>query len=104
MRAVVVLLTLALIACASSPSSVQIVGRYAPRLTGEDLQQIRVVAVGGGHLALQKVDAFEANRVRVETGTRTDFVRFILIKRKGRWATDNSPDAVAEIESGHLAY
>ena len=34
----------------------------------------------------------------------TSFVRFILIKRKNGWASDNSPEAIAEIESGHLVY
>jgi hypothetical protein len=97
-------LALLLTGCAASPRPAQIVGRYSSRLSEEDLRQIQSVAVGGGHLALQKVDAFEPSRVRVETGAETSFVKFTLMKRHGRWLIDNSAEATANIERSVLVH
>jgi hypothetical protein len=86
-------------ACATKPQQLKIVGQYASRLSAEDLRQIQLAAAKGPeHLPLQLVDAFEPNRVRVEVGTYTDFVKFDLIKRKGRWITDRS----SEIKAYHF--
>jgi hypothetical protein len=93
MRAFAITFALILGACATKPQQLKIIGRYAPRLSAEDLRQIQLVAAAGPeHLPLQLIDAFEPNRVRVEIGTTTDFVKFGLIKQKGRWVTDRSSD------------
>jgi len=96
-------LTFALIlgACATKPQQLEITGRYASRLSAEDLRQIQLAAAEGPeHLPLQCIDAFEPNRVRVEVGTSTDFVKFGLIKQKNRWITDRS----SEIKTYHFVH
>jgi hypothetical protein len=93
MRGLAFTFALMLGACATEPRRVEITGRYASRLSAEDLRQIQLAATEGPeHLPLQLIDAFEPNKVRVEVGTYTDFVKFGFIKRKGRWITDRSSD------------
>jgi hypothetical protein len=88
-------------ACATKPQPLAITGRYASHLSAEDLRQIQLAAAEGPeHLPLQRIDAFEPNRVRVEVGTYTDFVKFGLIKRQGRWITDRS----SEIKTYHFVH
>jgi len=91
MRSFAFAFALMLAACATEPQHMEITGRYASRLSAEDLRQIELAAAEGpGRLRLQRIDAFEPNRVRVEVGTYTDFVKFGLIKRKNRWITDQA--------------
>ena len=53
-------------ACATESQRVEITGRYASRLSAEDLRQIQLAAAEGPErLPLQRIDAFEPNRVRV---------------------------------------
>ena len=92
---------LILAACATEPRRLEITGRYAARLSAEDLRQIQSAAAEGPeHLPLQRIDAFEPNKVTVEVGTFTEFVKFSLIKRKGRWITDQS----SEIKTYHFVH
>ncbi len=90
-----------LAACATERHQLEITGPYASRLSAEDLRQIELAtAEGPEHLPLQRIDAFEPNRVRVEVGTYTDFVKFTLIKQKGRWIIDRS----SEIKTYHFVH
>jgi hypothetical protein len=101
MRASMLLLATLLSACATEPQPLAITGRYASRLSAEDLRQIQLSAAEGPErLRLQRIDAFEPNRVRVEVGTYTDFVKFGLIKRKNRWITDQA----SAIETYHFVH
>jgi hypothetical protein len=101
MRAFPLTLTLLLAACATEPRPLRFTGRYAARLSAEDIRQIqRKAAEGPEHLPLQRIDAVEPNKVTVEVGTSTDFVKFSLIKRKGRWITDQS----SEIKTYHFVH
>jgi hypothetical protein len=101
MRAFAVPFALILAACATEPRQLEITGRYAARLSAEDLRQIQsAVAEGPEHLPLQRIDAVESNKVTVDVGTFTDFVKFSLIKRKGRWITDRS----SAIKTYHFAH
>ena len=96
MRGFAVTFALILSGCAIEPQCVKISGRYASQLSAEDLRQIRLAAdppEAPEHLPLQAIDAFEPNRVKIEIGTYTDFVKFALMKRKGRWITDRSAES-----------
>jgi hypothetical protein len=93
MRGYAFAFALMLVACATEPRRLEITGPYASRLSAEDLRQIQLAATEGPeHLPLQRIDAIGPNRVRVEVGTYIDFVKFSLIRRKGRWITDRSSD------------
>jgi hypothetical protein len=101
MRAFAFTFALMLVACATEQRRLEITGRYASRLSAEDLRQIQLAATEGPeHLPLQRIDAIGPNRVRVEVGTYTDFMKFSLIKQKGRWITDRSSD----IKTYHLVH
>jgi hypothetical protein len=90
-----------LAACVTERQQLEITGPYASRLSAEDLRQIEIAAAEGPErLALQRIDAFEPNRVRVEVGTYTDFVKFSLIKQKDRWITDRS----SQIKTYHFVH
>jgi hypothetical protein len=101
MRGFAFTFALILAACATKPQRLEVTGRYASRLSAEDLRQIQLAAAEGPeHLPLQRIDAFEPGRVRVEVGTYTDFVKFSLLKRQGRWITDRS----SEIKTYHFVH
>ncbi len=101
MRALAVPFALILAACATETPRLEITGRYAAHLSAEDLRQIQTAAAEGPErLPLQRIDAVERNKVTVEVGTFTDFVKFSLIKRRGRWITDRS----SAITTYHFAH
>jgi hypothetical protein len=101
MRGLALTFALILGACATKPQPPVITGRYASRLSAEDLRQIQLAAAAGPeHLRLQCIDALEPNSVTVEVGTSTDFVKFGLIKRKSRWIIDRS----SQIKTYHFVH
>jgi hypothetical protein len=89
-RVILCLLPLVLSSCAGPPV---IAGRYASRLSAEDIQQITLLVEARRdiHKPILKIDVFHPDRADVETRQRFASqlrAHFTVTKRRGKWNVD----------------
>ena len=106
MRRASVLLGFLLLGCASPkpPQPVAIVGHYRSALSALDIEEIRAVASKYSREPLYKLNVVRPTRVRVQTGSETDWTRFTVVKRAAKWLRDENAPLTAEVERTITTY
>ena len=89
-------LSVALFITGCASDRVQVVGRYADRLSATDVRQI-AVAGRTGHDRVSTIYADHPSRVRVLVGPPDDWTRLVVVKRDGSWLVDISAGAEAMV-------
>ena len=88
MRTTLLAVAILFVACVAEP--VQVIGRYADRLSDADVQQIKLAASKDLHGRLRKIEAFRRDTVRVQIGSELRYAISTIIKRNGKWLVDES--------------
>ena len=106
MRRAYVLLGFLLLGCArpQPPPPVAIVGDYRSRLSAADIEGIRAVASKYSREPLYKLNVIRPTKVGVQTGSETDWTRFTVVKRAGKWLRDENAPLTAEVERTITTY